>query len=105
MTSKIFAQLCLQAGIPEPVTEHRFLFGRRFRFDYAWPEYRVALEVEGGVWTGGRHTRGKGFLSDMEKYNHAAQLGWLVLRCVPDTLLKVATVDAVKRAIQTRTAA
>ena len=105
MTSTIFTQLCQQSGIPKPVTEHRFLFGRRFRFDYAWPDQKVALEVEGGVWTGGRHTRGKGFLADMEKYNHAAGLGWLVVRCVPSTLLTKDTLETVKAAIANRCAA
>ena len=34
---------------------------RRWRFDYAWPALKVALEIHGGVFTNGRHTRGKGF--------------------------------------------
>jgi hypothetical protein len=49
----------------------------------------IALEVEGGVWTRGRHTRGKGFLGDMEKYNAAALGGWCVLRVTPDRLTRV----------------
>ena len=102
MSSAIFIQYCQQMGLPKPVAEHRFLFGRRFRFDYAWPDHKVALEVEGGVWTGGRHTRGKGFLSDVFKYNEAAALGWLVLRCVPSDLLKHETISTIKRAIATR---
>lgn len=44
-------------GLSAPEPEHRFHESRRWRFDYAWPEHRVALEVEGGVWTRGRHTR------------------------------------------------
>jgi very-short-patch-repair endonuclease len=99
MNPTIFLQVCKSEGMPIPIPEHRFLHGRRFRFDFAWPEHRVALEVEGGVWTGGRHTRGKGFLADMEKYNHAAALGWLVLRCVPDTMMHRATMDFIKSAL------
>ena len=41
----------------------------------------IAVEIEGGVWIGGRHTRGKGFLRDIEKYNEAAAMGWRVFRC------------------------
>jgi hypothetical protein len=68
------------AGLPEPVREYRFHDTRRWRFDFAWPEYQVAAEVEGGVFTKGRHTRGPGFVKDCEKYNEAALLGWIVLR-------------------------
>jgi hypothetical protein len=46
---------------------------------------RVAVEVEGGAFSGGRHTRGMGFVADCEKYNVAALDGWLVLRFVPRT--------------------
>ncbi len=70
-------------GIPEPEREYQFARPRRWRFDYAWPEYRVALEVEGGVWKGGRHNYPVGFLRDMEKYNMAALLGWRVFRFTP----------------------
>jgi hypothetical protein len=62
------------------VREHRFHPTRRWRFDFAWPLISVALEVEGAVWVGGRHTRGSGFLGDMTKYNTATLMGWRVLR-------------------------
>lgn len=78
-----FAQWCVDNGIPMPVREHRFHATRKWRFDFAWPDKLVALEVEGGVWSQGRHTRGSGFIADMEKYNTAASLWWLVLRRMP----------------------
>lgn len=88
------------AGLPAPVTEHRFMSDRRFRFDYAWVEQHVALEVEGGIWTGGRHTRGAGFLRDMDKYNHAAVRGWYVVRCTPSTLRTIETVKMLKELLK-----
>lgn len=75
--------LAAHHGLPAPVAELHFHAARRWRFDYAWPEHRIALEVEGGVWSRGRHTTPAGFLADMEKYNAAAVLGWRVLRCAP----------------------
>jgi len=66
------------------VPEFRFHLTRKWRFDYAHPVLKIALEVEGGVWSGGRHTRGKGFLGDVEKYNAAAAAGWAVFRCTTD---------------------
>lgn len=73
-------------GLPEPVQEHRFHPTRRWRFDYAWPHIKVALEIEGGAWTNGRHNRATGFLADMEKYNAATVLGWQLLRVTPSKL-------------------
>jgi very-short-patch-repair endonuclease len=61
-------------------TEYRFDSTRRWRFDLAWPEHRVALEIEGGVWTRGRHTRPTGYIGDLRKYNAATARGWRVLR-------------------------
>jgi hypothetical protein len=56
------------AGLPYPIREFRFHPERRWRFDYAWPGAWLAVEVEGGVWTRGRHLRGAGFIRDCEKY-------------------------------------
>lgn len=84
--SKAEEQLALQiraVKLPEPVREHRFHKVRRWRFDFAYPAHMLAIEVEGGVWSGGRHTRGAGFTSDCEKYNTALMEGWRVYRCTP----------------------
>jgi hypothetical protein len=83
-----------------PLIEHKFHPTRKWRFDYAWEDYRIALEVEGGVWVGGRHTSGAGFVKDMEKYNEAACLGWRIIRCQPRELCSIKTVDNIKRAMQ-----
>lgn len=85
-----------------PTPEHRFDPSRRWRFDFAFPDVRIALEVEGGVFTNGRHTRGLGFLKDMEKYNRAAVLGWRVLRTTPSDLCMQETIDMVKDAMRAR---
>lgn len=66
--------------LPEPTREHRFCEDRRWRFDFAWPAQKVALEVQGGNWINGRHTRGQGYEQDCEKFSTAAILGWRVLQ-------------------------
>lgn len=81
--SPIVASLLRQiaaVGIPAPVQEHRFHETRRWRFDLAWPDLMIAVEVDGGVWSGGRHTRGAGFVADCEKVNEATAMGWRVFR-------------------------
>lgn len=73
--------LLAEAHVPTPTVQYRFAPPRRWRFDLCWPAPQmVALEVEGGVWTQGRHTRGSGFIGDIEKYNEAAIRGWLLVR-------------------------
>lgn len=74
---------------PDPtewLIEHRFYLPRRWRFDFANPRLKIAVEQEGGVWSFGRHTRGSGFVKDMEKYNMAVKLGWRVLRFTPQQI-------------------
>lgn len=83
---KIFSEKC---GIEPPVREYKFCDGRAWRFDFAWPERLVAIEIEGGIWRNGRHTRGSGFEKDCEKYNAAAIEGWKVLRITKSMLDKV----------------
>ena len=91
----LFLALLRRAHLPAPVPEYRFHPSRRWRLDYAWPEYRVGLEVDGGVFTRGRHTRGTGWLDDTEKLNAAAVLGWRMLRCTPRTLPTLTLIDTI----------
>lgn len=64
-----------------PEREYRFAEGRKYRFDFAFPESMVAIEVEGGTQFGmSRHSRGSGFEADCQKYNCATRLGWKVYR-------------------------
>lgn len=92
--------LCRATGLPEPVAEYRFAPPRRWRFDFAFPIAKVALEVQGGVFVQGRHTRGSALLKEHEKLNAAAVLGWRVLFATPKTL--PAVWPSVQQAIQER---
>ena len=60
--------------------EFKFHQKRKWRADFHIVGKRILVEVEGGVWSGGRHTRGKGYIGDMEKYNAAVVMGYQVLR-------------------------
>jgi very-short-patch-repair endonuclease len=65
---------------PAFVREYRFAPPRRWRFDFAWPDRQIAVEVDGGTWVQGKHSRGAGVHNDCEKACQAAILGWRVLR-------------------------
>ena len=68
------------ARAPTWLAEYRFDPERRWRADFAFLEARLLVEVEGGAWSNGRHTRGKGFEADCEKYNEMTLQGWRLLR-------------------------
>lgn len=60
--------------------QYRFHPKRRWLFDFAFPEDKVAIEIEGGIFVRGRHVSPSGFVKDCEKYNAATSMGWRVLR-------------------------
>ena len=75
-----FAAWAQVAALPPWETEYRFSEERKFRLDFAWPAEKVGVELEGGIFSGGRHGRGAGIQGDIEKNNHALLKGWRVLR-------------------------
>ena len=95
----MFTAICKSDLKIEVVKEYLFHPTRKWRFDYAIPDHKIALEVEGGVWTGGRHTRPQGFLGDIEKYNAGTLLGWRIFRVTPDDLCRLKTLELIKQAI------
>lgn len=88
------------AGLPEPEREFLFHRKRKWRFDLAWPELLIAVEVEGGIWVGGRHVRGEGYEADCEKYNEAQLAGWMVLRFTPGMIKKGKAGGVIETAIR-----
>ena len=86
------AQILLEIHLKELglnfVREYRFHKDRKWRFDYALIQpyghsklpLGMAIEIEGGLHTRGRHVRPKGYEGDLEKYNTATLMGWRVLR-------------------------
>lgn len=102
LSAKLDAGTLLEIHLRELKLDFRrewaFFPGRKWRFDYAlgdfavngrdWIPGKTAIEIEGGIWNNGAHVRGKHFLSDAEKYNTAAALGWKVFRFTPEQILK-----------------
>lgn len=73
-------------SIPSPVEEFKFHPSRKWRIDLCWPDQKLALEIEGGVFDNGRHVRPTGFIKDMEKYNALSILGYSLLRFTPQQM-------------------
>lgn len=69
-------------------TQYRFHPVRKWRFDFVLLEYKIAIEYNGGQWTGGRHIRGAGYAKDLEKVNAAQMLGYIVLQYTTDIFSK-----------------
>ena len=103
--SRLVEQLVDQLDIVGLAPTHRewqFHPKRKWRFDLAWVSQKVAVEVHGGTWTGGRHTRGAGFEKDREKMNEAQLLGWLVLEVTGDQIRSGQALAWVERALEVR---
>ena len=82
------------------VTEFKFCDSRRWRSDFHLTSTKVLIEVEGGTWTGGRHTRGKGYQDDCEKYSWAAANGWIVLRNTTGQIKNGMALENIKTALK-----
>ena len=90
-----FLQQCRDARLPEP--EHqREICGRCV--DFAWPEHRVCVEVQGGSWSNGAHVRGKGYAKDRMLTNRRQLAGWIVLEFTSDHLDADEAVPVVRQA-------
>lgn len=115
-------------GFPPFKTEYRFHPKRMWRFDFSFPDYKVAVEVEGGAYAnpiycrscgsrvtyigaggrvmpllmGGRHNFGAGYEKDVEKYNEAAIGGWLLVRITAKLVKAEKGLDYIARALKSR---
>jgi hypothetical protein len=89
-------------GLPVPETQVHLVPGRRFRYDAVWTEWKVAVEVQGGVYAhrgakkcpqcgetpSGKHTRGAGYESNATKSALAQIQGYIVLYITPRMIKK-----------------
>lgn len=80
--------------------EYKFHPRRQWRSDLYLPEYGIIIEIEGGIWSGGRHTRGAGYKKDVEKYNEVEIAGYMLLRFVTDHVKKDQAMPVIRRAVE-----
>lgn len=65
--------------LPPFEREYKFC-DRKWRFDFAWPSIKLAVEIQGGNFKNGGHNRGASQGRDFEKINEAQLAGWRVLQ-------------------------
>lgn len=118
---KIILAFWKDCGLPTATPEFYFHPTRKWRFDFAFTELGLgsgvsglgnspdarrqilcpflAVEVQGGIWTGGRHSRGSGLVKEHEKLNAAAVLGWRILYCTPQQVQTLEFARTIKAAL------
>ncbi|KAF1025005.1 MAG: hypothetical protein GAK29_02174 [Acinetobacter bereziniae] len=79
--------------------EYQFNENRKWRADFHITGTKILIEVEGGIWSNGRHTRGKGYIADMEKYNSAIELGYSVFRYSTEQVKSGKAIEEIRRLI------
>lgn len=95
----IFKALCRSSGLPVPMEEYQFHDTRKWRFDFAWPVQKVALEIDGGNFMGGAHVNGGRIRKTQEKENEAQAMGWKIFHVYPEAALKAEIINWLKRAL------
>ncbi len=88
------------AGLPAPEREYRFHPTRMWRLDFAYPSIRLAVEVEGGIYSKGRHGRGKGIAEDIEKGNALTLAGWRLIRVHGDQVRSGEATELIRHALE-----
>lgn len=79
--------------------EFEFHPKRKWRADFHLVGKKILVEVEGGIWSRGRHTRGKGYIGDMEKYNAATMMGFQVLRFSTDQVKSGLAIQQIEKMV------
>lgn len=94
----LFSCLAIAHGLPEPIPEFQFHPKRKWKFDFLFGP-RVAVEIQGGLFTGGRHVRGAALVKEYEKINRAQLMGYTVLLVTPQQVKSGEVFALVKEAL------
>jgi len=102
--------LIRQNHLPEPVPQFKFCPDRKWVADFAYPEQKILIECEGGLWRknqegqwAGAHSYPGAILRDIEKYNQAALLGYRLFRFTDYQLKDGSAIEILKKALELTT--
>lgn len=87
-------------GLPVPEREYHFSDTRRWRLDFAYPERKIGIEVQGGIYSRGAHSRGSGLERDYEKINTAQLMGYKVFQFSRKMIEDGMAVDTIIKALE-----
>lgn len=91
-------------GLPAPELEHQFALPERgWRLDLAWPDWKIGVEINGGIWAGLPSHTGRGHVRDMEKINAAQARGWVIVQVLPSQVKSAELVLLVRQVLAHRT--
>ena len=79
--------------------QHRYAKPRKLAADFAWPESRLLVEVQGGIWGRKAHGSITGILADIDRLNAATLAGWRLLRVTPDMVKSGVALQVIERAL------
>lgn len=75
------AQRIARSGLPPPTRQHEVrVHGRRYYLDFAWPEVRVAVEVDGYRW----HSSRTAWERDRARLRELRRAGWTVVQATKE---------------------
>jgi len=101
-----FAFQCRAFKLPPPIEQYYFAksLGRRFTADFAWPQYRLLVEVQGGIFRpgGGAHSHPLNVERDIEKAQYIALLGLMLLPITPKNLKSGLAIELTQRILVLR---
>ena len=80
--------------------EFKFCESRKWQADFHLIGKNILVEVEGGIWSGGRHTRAKGYLGDMEKYNEVSKMGYTLLRYSTEQVISGKAIKEIEQLVK-----
>jgi hypothetical protein len=104
-STQLQAAVCMHLRalrFPVPVAEFRFHHTRLWRLDLAWPSVKVGMEIDGGLYTSGKHARGAGIEADHEKRNAATAAGWALLYAGPKAVHSGTYLDDLRATLSSR---
>ena len=78
------------------IAEYKYVPCRKYKADYCIPEWRLLIEIQGGLFNKKAHGSITGLLKDIQRLNLATVNGFYLLRITPDDFRKTQCIEWVE---------